>query len=176
MRFHPSKYWRDILAPILRRDQAPTIPQAIVLRGDQVLLVQRDNPLLWELPGGSMAAGETPEQTVIREVREETGLDVAIVELLGIYERTGLRAHRSPVYVCRPTGGNLGTQDDDTVKTRFFPLQTLPRGMFPWYRPILQHDLGSSQVRPLHRTQHLGLWTLLQCTCLDLASRCGWST
>lgn len=175
MRFHPSKYWHDILAPILRREQAPTIPQAIVLQGEQVLLVQRDNPRLWELPGGSMTLGEAPEQTVLREVREETGLEVVIVELLGIYERTGFRAHRSPVYVCRPTGGHLGTADDDTVTTGFFPLQALPRGMFPWYRSILQQDLGSSQVRPLRRTQHLGLWTLLQCTCLDLASRCGWS-
>ena len=169
-----SKYWRDILAPIWRGDCPPTIPQAIVLRGDDVLLVQRDAPRLWELPGGSMLPDETPEQTVIREVREEAGVDVVVVELLGSYERTGWRGHHSPVYVCHPTRDAGITQDDDTINRRFFPLQALPRRMFPWYRPILQQDLTSPQPRPLQRTQHLGLWTLLQCTGLDLASRCSW--
>jgi 8-oxo-dGTP pyrophosphatase MutT (NUDIX family) len=172
MPLQPSKYWHDILAPIVRGDHPPTIPQAVVLRENEVLLVQRDAPRLWELPGGSMLLGETPEQTVIREVREETGLDVVIAELLGLYERTGWRAHRSPVYVCHPTGDIHNTQDEDTITRRFFPLQALPQRMFPWYRPILQHDLSSPQPRPLQRTQHLGLWTLLQCTGLDLASRC----
>ena len=173
MPVHAAKYWRDILAPILRRDAPPTIPQAIVLRGQDVLLVQRDAPRLWELPGGSMLPEETPEQTVIREVREEAGLEVMVVELLGAYERTGWRAHRSPVYVCDPTGAMHSTQDDDTITRRFFPLHALPRHMFPWYRTILQQDLYSAQPRPLYRTQHLGLWTVLHCTGLDLASR--WS-
>jgi 8-oxo-dGTP pyrophosphatase MutT (NUDIX family) len=175
MRVHLFKYWRDILLPILCCDPPPIIPQAVVLRDECVLLVQRDSPRLWELPGGSMAPGETPEQTVLREVREEAGFEVVIVDLLGWYERTGFRAHRSPVYLCHPTGGRLPTQDDDTVTMRFFPLQRLPRTMFPWYRPILQRDLHSTQTRPLYRAQRLGVWTLLQCTGLDLASRCGWS-
>ena len=83
------KYWHDLLIPVLRHDRPPTVPQAIVLLGQQVLLVQRDNPRFWELPGGGMAPGETAEETVVREVQEETGVRVEIVELLGWYERTG---------------------------------------------------------------------------------------
>src|SRR5215510_12651762 len=93
MPFQLCKYWRDLLIPVLRHDSPPTVPQAIVVQGQKVLLVQRDGPRFWELPGGSMAPGETSEEAVVREVHEETGVHVEIVELLGWYERTGFRAH-----------------------------------------------------------------------------------
>jgi len=143
------------------------------LQGQQVLLVQRDSPRFWELPGGRMAPGETTEETVLREVREETGVQVEIVELLGWYERTGFRAHRAPVYLCRPCHGQAQPQDDDTLQVRYFPLRRLPYGLCPWYRSILQRDLLSPAPRPLQRTQHLGLWTVVHCLGLDLASRLG---
>ncbi len=171
MVLQPYKYWRDIIAPILYREPPPTIPQAIVLRGQDILLVKRDNPALWELPGGGMLPDEMPEQTVRREVYEETGIHTEIVELLGWYERTGLRAHHSPVYICSPTGGQLHPQVDEAITVRYFPLTTLPRGLFPWYRSILSQDMLSPEPRPLHRTQYLGLWTVLHCLVLDLGSR-----
>lgn len=167
------KYWHDLLIPVLRHDRAPTVPQAIVLRGQQVLLVQRDNPRFWELPGGGIAPGETAAETVIREVQEETGVRVEIVELLGWYARTGFRAHRSPVYVCRPYSGQVQPQDDDTLQVQYFPLHALPHGLCPWYRVILQRDLLSAQPRLLQHTKHLGLRTVLHCLGLDFASRLG---
>jgi ADP-ribose pyrophosphatase YjhB (NUDIX family) len=173
MPFQLHKYWHELLMPVLRHDRPPTVPQAIVLWDQQVLLVQRDNPRFWELPGGGMAAGETAAETVVREVQEETGVRVEIVELLGWYERTGFRAHRSPVYLCRPDSGQPQPQDDDTVQAQYFPLRALPRGLCPWYRVILEHDLWSAQPRPLQQTQHLGLRTVLHCLGLDLASRLG---
>jgi ADP-ribose pyrophosphatase YjhB (NUDIX family) len=173
MPFQLHKYWHDLLMPVLRHDRPPTVPQAIVLQGQQVLLVQRDTPRFWELPGGSMAPGETVEETVIREVQEETGVHVEIVELLGWYERTGFRAHRSPVYICRPCSGQPQPQDDDTVQVQYFPLRALPRGLCPWHRVILERDLCSTQPRPLQHTQCLGLRTVVHCLGLDLASRLG---
>jgi ADP-ribose pyrophosphatase YjhB (NUDIX family) len=173
MAFQLRKYWHDLLIPVLRHDHPPTVPQAIVLQDQQVLLVQRDHPRFWELPGGGMAPGESAEETVVREVQEETGVRVEIVELLGWYERTGFRAHRSPVYVCRPCSGQPQLQDDDTMQVQYFPLHVLPHGLCPWYRVILEHDLLSAQPRPLHHTQHLGVGTVLHCLGLDLASRLG---
>ena len=165
------KYWSDILWPIIRREQPPTIPQAVVLQEQQVLLVKRDSPALWELPGGWMLPGEAPDVAIVREVAEETGIMVEVLELLGWYERTGLRAHCAPVYVCRPTGGILRPQAEEVTTVRYFSMQHLPRGLFPWYRPILQRDVLSIAPRPLRRTQHVGVQTLFHCLALDLGGR-----
>ena len=47
-------YWHDLLVPVLRHDSPPTVPQAVVLQGQQVLLVKRDSLRFWELPGGNI--------------------------------------------------------------------------------------------------------------------------
>ena len=167
------KYWSDILRPIICREQPPTIPQAVVLQEQQVLLVKRDNPALWELPGGGMLPGESADVAIVREVAEETGITVEVVELLGWYERTGFRAHCAPVYVCRPTGGALRPHAEEATTVRYFSMQHLPRGLFPWYRPILQQDIPSTTLRPLRRTQHIGVQTLFHCLALDLGGRLG---
>jgi len=73
----------------------------------------------WSLPGGALEAGETLEQGVIREVREETGLEVKPLAVLEIFERIIRDAQGAPEYhyvlidyICRVTGGSLGAADD----------------------------------------------------------------
>ncbi|MEO8258785.1 MAG: NUDIX domain-containing protein [Acidobacteriota bacterium] len=144
-----------------------------MLRDREVLLVKRDSPALWELPGGGVLAGETLEDAARREVQEETGVPVEILELLGWYERTGFRAHRSPVFVCRPLLAGIGGPSDDVADVRYFPLTNLPGAMFPWYRSILETDVALTTTRPLQRRQHLGVIVVLQCIGLDLGSRLG---
>jgi 8-oxo-dGTP diphosphatase len=167
------KYWSDILEPVLRRATPPVIPQAVILRGEAVLLVKRDSPALWELPGGSMHDGETPEQAVRREVEEETGVQVEIAHLLAWYERTGFRAHRSPTYVCRPLVAAPRPDAEDVVDVRYFRLDALPRNMFPWFHAVLREDLRSAPAEPLKRRQHLGARVVIECAGLDLATRLG---
>jgi ADP-ribose pyrophosphatase YjhB (NUDIX family) len=63
---------------------------AIVVRDRSILLVKRDREPargLWSLPGGRVEAGETLAEAVVREVREETGLDVTVDGLCGVAER-----------------------------------------------------------------------------------------
>ncbi|WP_020399953.1 NUDIX hydrolase [Kordiimonas gwangyangensis] len=104
---------------------------AVVMKDGQVLLIRRGKaPKLgsWSLPGGAQELGETIEETVIREVFEETGLEVrilAFLDVVDLIERDGdqLRYHYTLVdYLAEPVGGTLrpGT---DAADTRFFSLE-----------------------------------------------------
>ena len=90
---------------------------AVVIRDGHVLLVQRaQEPLSgkWTLPGGAVELGETLEEAVVRELREETGLEVRVLELIEAFERMArddsdrLRYHYVLLdYLCVPVGGEL---------------------------------------------------------------------
>jgi len=63
---------------------------AVILDQGRVVLVKRKFPPLageWSIPGGRLKIGETQREGVVREAREETGLTVDPVELLGVYDR-----------------------------------------------------------------------------------------
>ena len=61
----------------------------IVDNQKRVLLGHRCDYNVWDLPGGGMESGETPWDCAVREVKEETGLDVQVTRLLGVYSRQG---------------------------------------------------------------------------------------
>lgn len=95
---------------------------ALIRDGDRILLVQRGRPPLegcWGLPGGGIELGETVEEALCREVREETGLDVAVERLLGYAdgidrdEMGRVRYHYVILYVeAKVRGGRLAPADD----------------------------------------------------------------
>ncbi|HLK12864.1 MAG TPA: NUDIX domain-containing protein [Candidatus Binatia bacterium] len=58
---------------------------AVILSADGVLLQRRDDNGLWGLPGGAVEPGESVREALAREVREETGLEVEPVRLIGVY-------------------------------------------------------------------------------------------
>ncbi|MEN6438402.1 MAG: NUDIX hydrolase [Syntrophobacter sp.] len=63
---------------------------AIIFRGDEVLLVKRGNPPSsgkWSIPGGLVELGESLEAAVRREIREEVGLDVKVIDLVAVLDR-----------------------------------------------------------------------------------------
>ncbi|MFB6294404.1 MAG: NUDIX domain-containing protein [Candidatus Nanohaloarchaea archaeon] len=103
----------------------------VVTRGDEVLLIRRGRPPfegMWALPGGHVEDGEQVRDAVVREAREETGLDIALEELLGVYDEPG-RDPRGPVisivYTASPAGGELSA-GTDAAAARWFPLDDLP--------------------------------------------------
>ena len=95
---------------------------AIILDRDRVLLVERGRPPLqgfWSLPGGVLETGETLEEGVRREIREETGLEIRPRAVVEIFERimrdAAGRAEYHYVlvdYLCRATGGALCAASD----------------------------------------------------------------
>ena len=93
----------------------------------RVLLCHRCDRDLWNLPGGGVESGETPWQGVIREVREEVGLDVVITKLTGVYKDQ----HRDDIvfsFLCEIIGGEptLSNEADAIVYFAFneFPPNT----------------------------------------------------
>ena len=73
----------------------------VVVRDGRVLLVQRAREPMasrWTLPGGAVEVGETLEEAVRRELREETGLRVRVLELVEAFERIVRDTRRRPRY------------------------------------------------------------------------------
>lgn len=78
----------------------------------RLLLIRRANEPgrgLWSVPGGRVEPGETDEDAVVREMREETGLDVTPGTLVGNVRRGSYDIHD---YACAITGGTLRAGDD----------------------------------------------------------------
>lgn len=65
-----------------------TVFVALVVSDGKILLVKRDEPevkgahMKWEIPGGKVDFGETPEQAIVREIKEETGVNIIVKRLL----------------------------------------------------------------------------------------------
>jgi 8-oxo-dGTP diphosphatase len=99
---------------------------AVVVEQGRVLLVQRGREPLrghWTLPGGALELGESVTTGVVREVLEETGLQVETVELIDLADRIHREGERVRYhyviadYLCRVTGGALrAASDADAVR------------------------------------------------------------
>jgi 8-oxo-dGTP diphosphatase len=98
---------------------ALTVDVVIELQGGGIVLIERRYPPPgWALPGGFVDVGETVEAAAVREAREETGLDVELVELLGVYSDPARdpRGHTaSVVYVGRAAGTPQAADDARNV-------------------------------------------------------------
>ena len=116
------------------RSPALTV-DGILIQDHAVLLIQRKQSPYegsWALPGGFVEYGEKTEDAVIRELAEETGLQVTIHGLLGVYSDP----HRDPrghtvtiVYLMNVVGGKLES-GDDACDAKFFELEKLPELAF----------------------------------------------
>jgi 8-oxo-dGTP diphosphatase len=101
----------------------------IIEAGGGIVLVKRRNPPLgWALPGGFIDPGESAAHAARREAKEETGMDVELTELLGVYsdpkrDPRGLYTISS-VFIGRADGQPVG--GDDAAEARVFPADALP--------------------------------------------------
>lgn len=110
------------------KNPTPTVDCIVELPGGRVVLVARKHePRGWALPGGFVDEGEPLERACVREVKEETGLDVELLEQFFTYSdpKRDPRQHTvSTVYLGRATGEPHGS--DDAEEARAFPLDALP--------------------------------------------------
>ena len=97
----------------------------IVKTDEKVVLVKRRDVPVWVLPGGGVDGGESPEEAVVREVLEETGLTVKILRKTAEYTPINRLCLLTHVYECTPLSGKL-TLTDETRSIQAFQLTELP--------------------------------------------------
>lgn len=107
----------------------------------RVLVLKRSDDGNWDLPAGASDPGETPAETVQREVREESGLEVRATRVAGVFGGREFR-HTYPdgsrveglvtVFDCEWIGGELRHADGEASAARFFAPNEIPPLIYPY--------------------------------------------
>lgn len=122
----------------------------VILEDDKVLLGLRRDIDWWNLPGGGMELGETVDEALCREVLEETGLEVRVGRLVGVYSKPQ-KQEVVLTFVCHITGGEL-RETEEVRESRFFPLDALPANMLPKHAERVR-DAALNQSEAIIRAQ-----------------------
>jgi len=124
---------------------------AIILTPEGVLLQRRSDNNLWGLPGGSVEPGESVVEALVREVREETGLEVAATRLVGVYSAPALGQvvtypdgnvihYVSSSFECRIVGGEL-VCGEESLELRWYDPRRLPTDIVAMHRVRIEDAL-----------------------------------
>jgi len=133
---------------------------AFVLREGRVLLQQRADNGRWGLPGGSIEIGETVTAAIVREVEEETGFDVAVERLVGVYSDPRVQIVRYPdgrvwhyvnlCFGCALRGGTARPQPGESLAVDWFSPERLPFELVDLHRQRI-HDAMTGAAAPFIR-------------------------
>lgn len=104
---------------------------AVIVDDGKVVLLERDHPPFegrWVLPGGLVEPNETAREACIREAKEEVGLDVTVVDFVGLYDdpERDQRGNVSAAYRCRPLDSAMPTAGEEARRVRLFDPAELP--------------------------------------------------
>ncbi|MBI4841024.1 MAG: NUDIX domain-containing protein [candidate division NC10 bacterium] len=126
---------------------------AIFDREGRILLVRRSDDGLWCLPCGWVEPNESPEEAAVREVREETGLDVQPRQLVGVFTRkpdAGFGPHSAiaVVYLCDVVGGTPQPSHEVT-EARYWWINEMP----DWHE---LHQKYAEAAQAVWRARHAG--------------------
>jgi ADP-ribose pyrophosphatase YjhB (NUDIX family) len=143
------EHFNDPEAPPANR----LVPAASAVVADdqgRIRLQRRSDNALWSIPGGAMEPGESIAQTVVRGVKEETGLDVEPEALVGIYSNPHhvieyadgeVRQQFSVCFACRIVGGELAVSEESTEVGFFAPAEIEAMPMHESIRLRIRHYL-----------------------------------
>jgi len=110
---------------------------------DRVLLIRRTDNELWALPGGAQDIGEYIAETAVRETREESGVDIEVTGLVGIYS--------NPHHVVEYSDGEVRQQFSICFRARYVDGQPTPSRESSDVRWISHHDLDDLPIHPSMR-------------------------
>lgn len=149
-------YFRDPHAPAAN-SVVPSV--TAVVRDDEgrLLLIHKTDNNLWALPGGGHDIGERISDTVVREVSEETGIQVEVDDIIGLYtdpdhvlayDDGEVRQQFSICFRAHPVGGSLRTSSE-SKEVRWVDLADLDRlDIHPSMMLRIRHGLDESRRQP----------------------------
>ena len=135
----------------------PAVTAVVTDDQNRVLLIRRTDNSLWALPGGAIELGETVSAAVVREVREETGIDVEVAGLVGIYsdpkhivafDDGEVRQQFSLCFRARPIGGTLRVSSESSEVEWVDSAEIASLDMHPAQRLRLSHGVDPSRSTP----------------------------
>jgi ADP-ribose pyrophosphatase YjhB (NUDIX family) len=115
--------------------QGRTATAIIIRNKNEILIIKRTTPPFigfWALPGGRVETNESVEQTIIREVKEETGLNVSIMRKVGEYHEQGVQMGQEYDYypacfLVKNENGKITKQESEIAEIKFFKLTQIPK-------------------------------------------------
>lgn len=133
----------------------PAVTAIVQNERDELLMIERTDNGLWAIPGGAQDLGESIIDTVKREVKEETGIEIEVTELSGIYsdprhviayDDGEVRQEFSLCFRAKPTGGTLRT-DSEVRQARWIPVNQLNNlDIHPSMRLRITHGLKPREM------------------------------
>ncbi len=108
----------------------------------RVLLCHREDMDVWNLPGGRVDSGEMPTDALIREVMEESGLEVEIGRLVGVYGKIN-KDELDFSFICHAIGGELSITEG-AGESKYFDVDRLPINTNPKHVERINDSLNQS--------------------------------
>ena len=118
-----------------------------IIHNNQLLLTKRNDFEVWCLPGGHMDAGETVAEAAVREVKEETGLDIRLTQFVGVYSIPDANAWVNLMlsFTGEVIGGALKAQESEVLEMAYFPFDAIPNNLLWGHHQRIQ-DAINGQV------------------------------
>lgn len=149
-------YFRDPDAPEAN-SVVPSVTAVVRDEQGSILLIHKTDNDLWALPGGGHDVGESITQTVVREVVEETGISVAVEDIVGLYtdpqhvmeyDDGEVRQQFSICFHARPIGGSLRTSSESKEVRWISPSDLDKLEIHPSMRLRITHGLDATRDAP----------------------------
>jgi 8-oxo-dGTP pyrophosphatase MutT (NUDIX family) len=125
--------------------QIPSAAAIIRDSGGHILLIKSANARVWGLPAGAIDLGESPKEAIVREVFEETNLQVKPTKLVGVFGGKDFRYVYSNgdeveyfivVFECEIIGGELFARDGEVSAFQYFAPEEMPKLAIPYPKSI----------------------------------------